>query len=84
MQIVLLTPSTRRAKTPSTLLAWFGTTCILQIWTASSATGFRSGDYIMIGLHVERLQPGSPTMVTCKRHPLTKMWCQMRPSQFSR
>ena len=73
MKIILFASGTCRAKAPTALFTWFGTTRILHIGTTSRTAGFRLSNNPCIGLHMERLQPGSATMVSRKRNTLAEM-----------
>ena len=83
MKIILFASGTCRAKAPTALFTRFGTTRILHVGTTSRTTGFRLSNNPRIGLHMERLQPGSATMVSRERNTLTKMRRHMRPRQFA-
>ena len=83
MKIILFSTRAWRTQTPTSLLTRFGATRIFHIGTTSRTTRFRLGNNPWVGLHMERLQPGSTTMVTGKRNALTKMRRHVRPCQFT-
>ena len=82
-QIVLPASSASGAKAPTPLLTRFGTTRILHSGITSRTTGFGLSNNLRIRLQVERLQPGSTTMIASERYTLTEMRRHMRPRQFA-